>query len=359
MEKFIPDEDTMYQALLNKDSSFEGIFYVGVKSTGVFCRPTCTARKPKRENVEFFDSTRNALLNGYRPCKLCHPLNQHGERPQWLKAIFEELNDRPDSRMSDEELREKNIDPNRVRRWFKKHHGMTFQGYLRTLRISSAFGRIRQGGSVGRSAFESGYESLSGFSETFKRQTGFTPGESTDKQLIVVSRVLTPLGPMMAGAMDKGICLLEFIDRRMLETQLKRLKKLFSAEVVAGEHKLFIDLHLQLNQYFEGKRQSFDLPLVIDGTPFQQRVWKALLGIPFGETRSYKQQAEAINRNAAVRAVAKANGDNRISIIIPCHRVIGSNGKLVGYGGGLWRKQYLLNLEAGLYAKWEAAPIPM
>src|SRR3970282_165751 len=150
---------------------------------------------------------------------------------------------------------------------------------------------------------------------------------------------------MHAGATEKGICLLEFVDRRMLETQIKRLKKIFDAEFIPGENKHIDELNKQLKEYFEGKRKDFDLQLVIDGTDFQQKVWKELQKIPFGKTRSYQQQAIALKNSKAIRAVAKANGDNRIAIIVPCHRVIGKNGKLVGYGGGIWRKQFLLNLE--------------
>jgi AraC family transcriptional regulator of adaptative response/methylated-DNA-[protein]-cysteine methyltransferase len=157
---------------------------------------------------------------------------------------------------------------------------------------------------------------------------------------------LTPLGPMLAGASEKGICLLEFVDRRMLETQLRRLERLMNADILPGTDKYFKELFTQISEYFEGQRKTFTLSLDIRGTPFQEKAWAALQEIPYGETRSYADQAKAVGNPAAVRAVAKANGDNRISIIIPCHRVIGSDGKLTGYGGGLWRKQYLLDLES-------------
>ncbi|MGB5849234.1 MAG: methylated-DNA--[protein]-cysteine S-methyltransferase, partial [Ignavibacteriaceae bacterium] len=146
-------------------------------------------------------------------------------------------------------------------------------------------------------------------------------------------------------ATDEGICLLEFVDRRMLETQIKRLKKNLSSEFVPGNNKYFDELSHQLREYFDGERKVFDVPLYIPGTGFQLQVWKELQKIPYGKTRSYKEQAMAINNPKAIRAVARANGDNRIAIIIPCHRVIGNSGELVGYGGGIWRKQYLLKLE--------------
>jgi AraC family transcriptional regulator of adaptative response/methylated-DNA-[protein]-cysteine methyltransferase len=345
MLQSLPDSNTLYKALLKKDESFEGIFIVGVKTTGIFCRPTCTARKPKQENVEFFNSIREALLQGYRPCKVCNPLGYKGEIPSWLQPLVNEVNSNPGIRLKDYDLRKRGIEPHRVRRWFKQHHGMTFQTFLRTLRIGNAFGRIQYGDKIIEAAFDSGYGSLSGFNETFRKTLGITPGKSQDFNLITVTRILTPLGPMLAGATDDGICLLEFVDRRMIETQIKRLRKLFNAEFVPGSNKYFEDLDKQIQEYFSGKRKKFDLPLLLKGTSFQEIVWKELLTIPYGVTRSYQEQAEHVGNIQAVRAVAKANGDNRIAIIIPCHRVIGKNGKLTGYGGGLWRKQYLLDLE--------------
>jgi AraC family transcriptional regulator of adaptative response/methylated-DNA-[protein]-cysteine methyltransferase len=342
---FMPDRKTMYNALLNKDSSFEGIFFVGVKTTGVFCRPTCTARKPKEENVDFFSSAKEALKNGYRPCKVCSPMQFNGETPDWLRELMNEIEENKITKFKDADLRERNIDPARIRRWFKKHHGMTFQTYLRLLRVNKAFGQIKYGEKILESAFDTGYESLSGFTEAFKKTTGFSPSQSKNERIVTVTRILTPLGPMLAGAVEEGICLLEFVDRRMLETQIKRLKKYLNAEFVPGQNKHFDKLDKQLKEYFDGKRKDFDLPLVLDGTEFQQKVWMELQKIPYGKTRSYQEQAIALGNPKAIRAVAKANGDNRIAIIIPCHRVIGKDGQLVGYGGGMWRKQFLLNLE--------------
>ncbi len=157
----------------------------------------------------------------------------------------------------------------------------------------------------------------------------------------------TPLGEMVAGATDAGLCLLEFADRKMLPTEYKQLSKYLDGEFVEQEHPLFIPLRRQLAEYFEGKRREFDILLNAPGTPFQKRAWDELLKIPYGSTRSYKQQAIALGNADSVRAAARANGMNRISIIIPCHRIIGDDGSLTGYGGGLWRKRALLDLEAG------------
>lgn len=346
MSKSVPNTEILYDALIDKNSEFEGVSVVGVKTTGIFCRFTCTAKKPKRQNVEFFPTAREALLHGYRPCKLCQPLGYNGEIPQWLSPLLDEITHTPGVRLKNSDLRQRGIDPDRVRRWFQKHHGMTFQSYLRVMRMGQAFGRIQYGDKVIEAAFASGYESLSGFTESFKKSLGFSPNKSTYHRLIMITRILTPLGPMLAGATDEGICLLEFVDRRMLETQLQKLRKLFCAELVPGTNDHFDALQKQVEEYFAGTRKEFTLPLLLPGTPFQKKVWDILQTIPYGTTRSYQEQAELMGQSKAIRAVAKANGDNRISIIIPCHRVIGKDGKLTGYGGGLWRKKYLLEHES-------------
>ena len=345
MDLSLPNRTIMQRAFYNKDHNFEGLCYVAVRTTGIFCRPSCPARRPKKENIEFFYSTKEALLQGFRPCKVCHPLTKMGDTPDWLQPLLDEIQEHPDIRMKDSDLRQRSLEPSRVRRWFKKHHGITFQAFLRAQKISRAFGQIRYGDKVIEAAYDSGYESLSGFTESFKKNTGFSPVHSPEQQVVMVTRIITPVGPMLAGASEKGICLLEFTDRRMLERQLKKLKADLKAELLPGNSPYFDLLNQQLTEYFEGKRTEFDLPLVMTGTAFQKKVWRQLQGIPYGTTRSYGEQAERLGQKEAVRAVARANGDNKIAIIIPCHRVIGANGKLVGYGGGLWRKQYLLNLE--------------
>lgn len=347
----LPNRQIMYQALVNKDSQFEGIFFAAIKTTGIFCRPTCTARKPKPENVIYYSSTKEAIANGFRPCKVCHPMKLKGEFPDWLKELMQEINANPNIKLKNADLVERGISSSKARRWFLKNHGMTFQAYLRMQRINQAFGQIKYGDSVTATAFENGYESLSGFGESFKKTTGFAPAESQKKQIIAITRIPTPLGPMLAGAVAEGICLLEFTDRRMLETQLLRLKKYLKAEAVPGDSPHFKILALQLKEYFSGKRKIFNLPFITPGTSFQNSVWKQLLTIPAGSTRSYAEQAKAIGNPKAVRAVARANGDNRLAIIIPCHRVIGSDGKLTGYGGGLWRKEWLLRHEKEVIGK--------
>ncbi|WP_255410558.1 MULTISPECIES: methylated-DNA--[protein]-cysteine S-methyltransferase [unclassified Apibacter] len=169
---------------------------------------------------------------------------------------------------------------------------------------------------------------------------------SKEKQLINLTRLATPLGTMIACASEKGICLLEFSDRKMLERELQLISKRFNTSIVPSENSLFKQLKQQLDSYFEGTLKEFTVPLDWVGSDFQKEVWKVLLQIPYGKTSTYAIQAKRIGKPSSVRAVANANGMNMISILVPCHRVIGSDGSLTGYGGGLWRKKKLLELEA-------------
>jgi O-6-methylguanine DNA methyltransferase len=155
----------------------------------------------------------------------------------------------------------------------------------------------------------------------------------------------TPLGPMRAGADERALYLLEFADRPMLRTQLNRVQQRFRAGLEEGDNAVLQQTQTELAEYFAGRRRVFSVPLEARGTPFQQRAWQALLAIPWGERRSYAEQAAVLGVPDALRAVGRANGDNRIAIIIPCHRLVGSDGRLTGYGGGVWRKQRLLELE--------------
>jgi len=171
--------------------------------------------------------------------------------------------------------------------------------------------------------------------------------------IISVKYIHTPLGEMIAGATGEAICLLEFHDREILEKQKERLEKYFKTELIEQDHPLFTQLEQELKEYFDQKRTEFTIPIAYLGSPFQERVWESLLKIPYGATRSYAQQSELIGDKKAIRAMAKANGDNRIAIIIPCHRVIGSNGEMTGYGGKIWRKKALLELEGAIMKQGE------
>ncbi|WP_298518171.1 bifunctional transcriptional activator/DNA repair enzyme AdaA [uncultured Kordia sp.] len=337
--------ETYYQALLDRKQSFVGIFFVGVKTTSIFCIATCRARKPKRKNVEFYTSFKTALANGYRPCKICKPTENTNQAPEIVEKAIQMVKEHPTDKITDFQLRQKGISPEVVRRWFKKNYGMTFQAYQRMYRINNAFQELKQGKNATHTAFDSSYESLSGFNYTFKKLIGESPKHSKNKNIILINRLTTPLGPMFVCATDNGICLLEFVDRRMLEKEFKDLQKLLNATIILGENLHIKQAKKEVKEYFEGTRKVFDLQLETPGTEFQNSVWNYLKDIEYAKTVTYQQQAEKIGNPKAVRAVASANGCNRIAIVIPCHRVLGKDGKMTGYSGGIERKKWLIEHE--------------
>ncbi len=336
---------TYYQALLDREPSYVGIFYVGVKSTSVFCISTCRARKPKLENVEFYTTFKEALASGYRPCKICKPTENANKAPEQVEEAIKMVKENPKEKITDFQLKQLQISPELVRRWFNKNYGITFQAFQRMYRINNAFNELKEGKTATDTAFETGYESLSGFGYTYKKFLGKSPKNSVAENVILISRITTPLGPMFVCATDEGLCMLEFTDRKMLETEFKDLQRLLRAKIIAGENEHIKQAKKEVGEYFEGKRKSFDVKLNAPGTDFQKSAWQCLHTIPYGETATYQYQAEKLKNPKAVRAVGTANGANRISIIIPCHRVIGKDGKLTGYGGGLERKRWLLEHE--------------
>lgn len=337
--------NTYYRALVERDRAFAGIFYVGVKTTSVFCIATCRARKPLLKNVIFYSSVKEALDHGFRPCKICRPTENVDEPPKAIKDAMALLKLSPKEKVTDQDLRTEGISPEVVRRWYNQHYGMTFHAYQRMLRINHAFQELKKGKNTTEAAFDAGYESLSGFGYTYKKMMGNSPANSTESTVILIDRFTTPVGPMVVCATEKGVCLLEFADREILEKEFSDLQKLLSATIIAGENEHINQAKKEIREYFSGERQVFEVSLHIPGTDFQKEVWEALQTIPYGKTVSYQHQANLIDRPTALRAVASANGSNRISIILPCHRVIGKNGKLTGYGGGIERKKWLLELE--------------
>ena len=334
----------MYAAFQRGDSSWDGVFYTGVRTTGIFCQPSCRARKPHPENVEFFPSISEALFAGYRACMRCRPLAA-GDHPGWVKRLLQNVEKQEGARLTEKELRAMQIDPARARRYFQDRFGMTFQAYSRSRRLGAALSQLRLGLTLDDAAADSGYESLSGFRDAFQKVFGAPPGKAERAHAIVVNPLDTPLGPMLGGVRDGKLCLLEFTNRRMLEAQIETLRRRLRATFIPGEDAPLSQLSSELQEYFAGRRKSFSLPLEAPGTPFEEQVWTELQRIPYGETRSYEDLARAVGVPKASRAVGRANGMNRISILIPCHRVVNKGGKLGGYGGGLWRKHALLHLE--------------
>ncbi len=349
----LPHPDEMYRALLARDASYEGTFWLGVRTTGIVCRPTCPARKPKRENVSFFATLDEAFEAGFRACLRCRPTEHAGTPPAWAAALLERLHTHPNQRMRDAELRAIGLDPVRVRRWFVRVHGTTFHGYQRELRLGRAMHQLKGGTPVLNTTYDAAYESPTAFREAFTDLFGVRPGEvgPSSPTPLMARQLTTPLGAMIAIANADGLCLLEFADRPMLATQLQRIRKRFSAPIIGGNHPVLDQVERELEEYFTGERQLFTVPLRIQGTDFQRAAWEALAAIPYGTTLSYGEQAHRIGRPDAQRAIGRANGDNCLAIIIPCHRVVRADGTLCGYGGGLWRKQRLLELESGVVSR--------
>ena len=341
----LPPSDTMYRALLERDSTFEGIFFVGVRTTGIFCRPTCSAKKPARQNVDFFSTASEALHDGYRPCLRCRPMDPGKRPPELVERLQAEVERAPGGRLTDKELAALSIDPSTARRQFKRHYGMTFQAYHRARRMGLALREVQRGGRVAEAKKESGFESASGFREAFARIFGNSPTSAKEQSCLLAERIDTPLGTMLAVADDAGLRLLEFTDRRALEREIPILRRLLRTNVVPGEHLHLTTIRRQLGDYFSGKRLVFEVPLSPVGSDFQLRAWELLRTIPVAETRSYGWMAEQLGAPGGQRAVGRANGTNRIAIVIPCHRVIRADGSLCGYGGGLWRKKWLLEHE--------------
>jgi len=314
----------MFRAFVERDASYDGVFLTCVRTTGIFCRPTCHARKPNRENVEFVATPGKALHAGYRPCKLCRPLDAGDAPPAWAA---------------------------RARRYFKRRVGVTFHAFQRSWRLGRAMKRLHDGATVTEAAGASGYASESGFREAFACLFGEAP---TRAQGCLLTRWLTtPLGPMIGVASEAGLVLLEFVDRRALEREIGEIRASFDAPVVPaapGDDEHLDAVEVQLREYFAGARTEFDVALDGPASPFQRAVWDRLLAIPFGERTTYSAIAHEIGRSGAARAVGRAVGENRVAIVVPCHRVVGSGGDLTG--------RALLALEAGapaLFARTEEA----
>lgn len=341
----LPDRDTLYRALLDRDPAYDGHVFVGVTSTGVFCRLTCAARKPLLENTRFFDSVAACFEAGFRPCLRCRPLDPVGQREPLVSALLRALEDEPERGWSEDDLVRLGYDPSTVRRAFKRHLGLTFLDMARLRRAGRGMERIVAGASVIDAQHAAGYDSGSGFRDAIVRLLGDCPADLRGREWLKADWIETPIGSMLAVGDERSIHLLEFFDRTALPTELKRLRTATRSTVTFGRTPAIDAIEAELREYFAGTQCRFETPLTLHGSAFTKAVWDELVAIPPGSTRSYADVAAAAGRHTAVRAVARANGANQLAIVIPCHRVIGADGSLTGYGGGLWRKDWLLRHE--------------
>ena len=334
-------ENEKWQAVANCDTQYDGQFFYAVKSTGVFCRPSCRSKAPLQENVVYFDSPQQAKAAGYRPCKRCCPELTVYEPLADIASEAKDVIDKQylNKRALPGELSKLGVSQRRMEQIFKLRFGMTPLQYADTLRIQAAKDQLRvPGSSVMDIACSLGFESLSAFFAFFRKHTGVTPGEYAEggKSLVQAGAHYavynTAFGLVTIAAKGNAVVSVRFGSH--MPCGAADSKTACTDQTV-----------LELNEYFAGQRRSFDVPIIMEGTPFQKRVWEALCDIPYGETRTYGQIAQAIGNPKASRAVGMANNKNPLMVIVPCHRVIGANGQLSGYAGGVELKERLLLLE--------------
>ena len=352
----LPDDDTLFAALLARNPAYDGRAYVGVTSTGVFCRLTCPARKPKRENCQFFDQIGACIEAGYRPCKRCHPMSPAAENDPAIARLLGALSDDPARRWGERDIMALGLDPSTVRRAFKRQFGMTFLEMARLSRLRTGAEMLPKATRVIDAQLEAGYESPAAFRNAFSRWLGLPPGRFAKDAMLRADWIDTRLGVMIAVSDAHALHLLEFTERKALPGELKRLYTFAKGSLGFGRFAPTDRIEAELDAFFDLRNDQFVTRLAPHGTAFTQDVWRALRKIPAGETRSYSDVARAIGRPDASRAVARANGANPIAIVIPCHRVLGADGTLTGYGGGLWRKQALIELERG-FARHEKSAL--
>jgi AraC family transcriptional regulator of adaptative response/methylated-DNA-[protein]-cysteine methyltransferase len=347
----LPSHEELYTHIQRRDPELDGIIYVGVKTTGIFCRPVCPARVPLSKNITFYTSPEECLAAGLRACKRCRPLDHPDAPGVLLNKLLAMVEEDPSRRWSEDDLREMGIEPATARRQFQRRFDMSFSQYARARRLGHAFNTIKQGDKVINAQIDAGFDSGSGFREAFNRQFGDAPVKSRAAKTFAMDWIDTPLGPMLAIADEKHLHMLEFAERKTLQDHVDRYRKQFNATVLPGDTPALKLIRQELKDYFAGTTLTFKSKIAKAGTDFQQNVWDELRRIPPGETRSYADVSVRIGQPTAVRAVANANRLNRCAIILPCHRVIGSDGSLTGYAGGLWRKQWLLDHERRLTGK--------
>lgn len=344
------EQQTFWQAVLDHDRAFDGQFFYGVITTGVFCRPSCPGRRPLRENVRFYRTVIQAEGDGLRACLRCRPLALAGADPNAdrIAAVCRFI----EARMAAEDeppalaelSAEAGLSQFHLHRSFKAITGVTPRQYADAIRLGRFKGKLRSGESVTRSMADAGYGSSSRLYERTDEQLGMTPGNyrrGGAGVLIRYTTVGTVAGTMLLAATERGVCSIQFGDEpeRLIETEFP------NALVERDDSEQLVDWARQVAAHLEGTRPNTDLPLDIQATAFQRLVWEHLRTIPRGATESYKQVAAAIGRPKAARAVARACASNRVAIAIPCHRVVRGDGDAGGYRWGAARKQRILEQE--------------
>ena len=342
-------DDPRWQSVVERDRESDGKFVFAVSSTGVYCRPSCPSRRPRRENVTFFPRPQEAESAGFRECMRCRPKALNGNPRQHLvKAVCRYIEQHLDEPLTLAELgSEFRQSPFHLQRMFKSVVGITPKEYANSCRMRGFRQRLKSGQSVTRAMHEAGYSSTSRLYSRTASELGMEPGKYRRGAVAAAIRYTcadSPLGRMLIAATDKGICSIQFADS---DEELEQgLRHEFPFAMRRRDDQGLAALVRDLMLRMKGAAVSSSLPLDIQATAFQRQVWSYLQSIAFGETRSYAQVAKAIRRPSAVRAVARACATNPVAIAIPCHRVVRSDGEMGGYRWGLDRKQKLLAMEA-------------
>jgi AraC family transcriptional regulator of adaptative response/methylated-DNA-[protein]-cysteine methyltransferase len=343
------DADRAWRAVLARDAGADGAFVTAVRTTRIYCRPSCPARHPKRENVQFYASSEEAEQAGYRPCKRCKPNEVH-QHTLVVQQVCDEIDARPDEPPTLAELGElTGMSPFHLQRIFKRRLGISPRQYADAKRLERLKSSLREAHSdVTRAGYDAGYGSSSRLYEQAPEQLGMTPGvyrHGGRGMHVRYTIVDSPLGRLLVGTTERGVCKLSIGDDDDV------LRETLRDEYPAAELTEDAGISpwvVSIVGHLEGRQPRLDLPLDIQATAFQRRVWQELRAIPYGQTRSYAEVAKAIGEPKAVRAVANACGQNPVAIVVPCHRVVRSDGSLGGYHWGAERKARLLAQEAAL-----------
>jgi AraC family transcriptional regulator, regulatory protein of adaptative response / methylated-DNA-[protein]-cysteine methyltransferase len=335
------DPDTAWAAFMRRDRKWDGRIIGAVKTTGIYCKPSCPARRPKREHVEFFSVAEEARAAGYRPCLRCKP-DEVGRDREAVASAVTLIENAEEAPTLDQLADAVGYAPHHFQRIFKRDLGVSPAEYARGLRNRRTETALKTNGRVTDAVYDAGYSAPSSFYSDAKERLGMTPSAWRDGgrgETIRWTHFDSPLGQMLIAATSKGICRLTFDDSE------ESLLRLFPKATIVNDDGNLKELVEGALQAIEQPLAMPDLPIDVAGTAFQEAVWRELRKIPAGETRSYADIAAAIGCPKAVRAVGSANGDNHVCVLIPCHRVIRSDGSLGGYGGGIDRKKKLLAAE--------------
>jgi AraC family transcriptional regulator of adaptative response/methylated-DNA-[protein]-cysteine methyltransferase len=341
-----PDEETCWQAVLARDARYNGVIYFAVRSTGVYCRPTCPSRRPRRDRVAFFASPEAAEAAGFRPCKRCYPRDAVEPRVALVQEAVRLIEAAEESVRLDDLAKRLNVSLYYFHRTFKAVTGLTPRQYAASQRAQRFKVIVRKGLDVSGALYEAGYSSSSRLYEDASGRLGMTPASyrfGGKNMSIHYTIVDSPLGRLLVAGTERGICQVSFgeDDARLVD----ELHKEFSAAQIRRDEAALASWVSAIVNYLQGQRPSLDLPLDVQATAFKMRVWEELRHIPYGQTRTYSQVAQAIGHPKAVRAVANACATNPAALVTPCHRVLRKDGSLGGYRWGLERKQKLLQME--------------